>query len=184
MASNQKTQHNAASDGVAAHSRAGDIEIPPEEWIQFFDNFSRQHEGWLASVMVTQGNEQKWEIKERQLAGISSDHLTARDEIYISVDRDGGGQLTHPIRHPTRVEFRRDLEGAHAGIDITSAEGMVTSIRFRIAARPETLDGIVDFPHETGQANRWKPGEQSKRRRVEGGGQSARSTHSDRSDPD
>jgi len=162
MASNQnrKPQPKPASgDSVAAHPRVGDIEIPPEEWVQFFDNFSRQHEGWLASVMLTQGNAQKWEVKERQLAGISSDHLTVRDEIYISVDRDGGGLLTHPIRHPRKVKFHRDLEGAHEGVAITSADGMVTSIRFRIAARPETLDGVVDFPHETGQANRLKTGE-------------------------
>jgi len=56
MASNQnrKPQPKPASgDSVAAHPRVGDIEIPPEEWIQFFDNFSRQYEGWLASVMLT-----------------------------------------------------------------------------------------------------------------------------------
>lgn len=137
-------------DGLAAHSQSGNVEIPPEEWISFFNSFSRQHDGWLASVKVTQGNEQRWEVHERPLAGISSDHLTARDEIYITIDRDEGGQLTHPIKNPMKVVFRRDLEGAHEGIDITTASGTTTtSIRFRIASRPETLDGVVGFQHET-----------------------------------
>ena len=137
-----------AGDTLTAHSQSGVVEIPPEEWIAFFNSFSRQHEGWLASVKVTLGNEQKWEVRERKLAGISSDHLTARDEIYIAIDRDQGGNLTHPIRSPMKVAFRRDLEGAHEGIDITAADGTITSIRFRIPARPETLDGVVDLKHE------------------------------------
>jgi putative phosphoribosyl transferase len=136
-------------DSLAAHSQSGNVEIPPEEWISFFNSFSRQHEGWLASVKVTQGSEQTWEVHERPLAGISSDHLTARDEIYVTIDRDQGGQLTHPIKNPMKVVFRRDLEGAHEGIDITTANGTTTSIRFRIASKPETLDGVVDFQHET-----------------------------------
>jgi len=53
-----------------------------------------------------------------------------------------------------KVSFRRDLEGAHEGIDITSADGTTTSIRFRIASRPETLDGVVDFQHETANQTR------------------------------
>jgi len=135
-------------DSLYARSQSGDIEIPPEEWMSFFDSFSWQHEGWLASVKVSQGSEQKWEVKERKLSGISSDHLTARDEIYITIDRDEGGQLTHPIKNPMKVVFRRDLEGAHEGIDIVSADATTTSIRFRIASRPETLDGVVNFRRE------------------------------------
>jgi len=141
-------------DSLAAHSQSGDIEIPPEEWISFFNSFSRQHEGWLTSVKVRQGRKQKWEVHERALAGISSDHLTARDEIYITIDRDEGGQLTHPIKNPMKVVFRRDLEGAHEGIDFTDANGTTTSVRFRIPSQPETLDGVVDFQHETANQTR------------------------------
>src|SRR5213592_4076680 len=90
-------------DSLSAHSQFGNVEIPPEEWISFFNSFSRQHEGWLASVKVSRGNEQRWAVHERPLAGISSDHLTPRDEIYVTIDRDEGGQLTHPIKNPMKV---------------------------------------------------------------------------------
>jgi Family of unknown function (DUF5335) len=144
-------------DSLFAHSQSGDIEIPPEEWISFFNSFSRQHEGWLASMKVTQGNEQKWEVHERALTGISSDHLTVRDEIYITIDQDDGGQFTHPIKNPMKVIFRRDLEGGHEGIDFIAADGATTSVRFRIASRPEMVDGVVDFQHETANQQKRPP---------------------------
>src|SRR5438132_1710920 len=53
------------------------------------------------------------------------------------------GHLTHPVKNPKKVVFRQDLQGAHEGIDITSADGELTAVRFRIAARPETLDGVL-----------------------------------------
>lgn len=128
---------------VPARSATGNVEMAPEEWLTFFDSFSRQHEGWLASIEVTRGAERKTELRDQPLEGISADHLNERDQIYLSFERADGGHLTHRVRNPMKVVFRRDLEGAHAGIDITSADGTLTSVRFRIAAKPQTLDGVI-----------------------------------------
>ena len=108
---------------LAALSETGSVEIPAEEWLSFFNGFSRQHEGWLASLTVIQRGEQKTEVRDCRLEGVSADHLTARDEIYLSVERRDGGHITHPVKNPMRVVFRRDLKGAHEGIDIFSADG-------------------------------------------------------------
>ena len=35
--------------------RIGDVEIEPNKWISFLDGFSRQHQGWLASIDVATG---------------------------------------------------------------------------------------------------------------------------------
>ena len=128
---------------LAAHLAGDIVEIPPEDWIGFFDSFSRQHEGWLASIEITLGKEKRTELRDRPLQGISCDHLSARDEIYLSFEGGDGKHLTHPVRNPMKAVFRRDLEGAHEGIDINSADGSLTSLRFRIAAKPETLDGLL-----------------------------------------
>jgi hypothetical protein len=40
-----------------------------------------------------------------------------------------------------KVLFRRDPKGAHQGLDTTSQEGTLTRMSFRIAAKPEMLDG-------------------------------------------
>lgn len=34
----------------------GDVEIEPHAWISFLEGFSRQHEGWLATL--------KWQLWE------------------------------------------------------------------------------------------------------------------------
>lgn len=139
-------------DGSLAADLVGDIvQMPPEDWIGFFDSFSRQHEGWLASIEITLGKDKTTELRDRPLEGISCDHLSARDKIYLSFEGGDGEHLTHPVRNPMKVVFRRDLEGAHEGIDINSADGSVTSIRFRIPANPETLDGLLS---ETNLARR------------------------------
>jgi len=93
-------------ESLAAHSESGDVDISPEEWISFFNTFSRQHDGWLASIKVPQGKEQQgWEVKERPLVRISSDHLSAHDEIYITIDGDQGGNLTHGLRIRGKLFF-------------------------------------------------------------------------------
>ena len=146
---NKLNKSNFASRNLAAHSETGSVEIPPEQWVTFFDSFSRQHEGWLTSIMVWREGEQKT-VQDSRLEGISADHLTARDEIYLSVDNGDGGHITHPVKGPMKVVFRRDRKGAHEGIDISSGDGTFTSIRFRIAARPESLDGVLMNPnHES-----------------------------------
>ena len=135
--------HEEGGENLAAHSETGSVQIPPEEWISFFNGFSRQHEGWLVSITVTHGNEQNTQIRGCRLEGISSDHVTTGHEINLALDRTDGRHLTHPVKNPKKVVFRRDLQGAHEGIDITSADGKLTAVRFRIAARPETLDGVL-----------------------------------------
>lgn len=125
------------------HSATGDVEMAPKQWLTFFNSFSRQHEGWLASIEVTRGAERTIELRDQPLEGISADHVNERDQIYLSFERGDGGHLTHRVRDPRKVIFRRGPDGAHAGIDITSADGTLTSVRFRIAARPEMLDGVL-----------------------------------------
>src|SRR3954469_24628235 len=146
------------------------IEIPREEWIGFFDSFSRQHEGWLASVEVTQGTERKTELRDRPLEGISTDHPSARAGIYVSFERGESGNLIHPIKNPVSVVFRRDLQGAHEGIDITSADGTLTRVRFRIATKPELLDGVLSGPNP--RASTHKPSSTNQPQSKSAGGPS------------
>ena len=130
-------------NSLAALPETGDVEIPAEEWMAFLNSFSRQHRDWLANITITQGKVEQTEVRKCRLQGISSDHLSARDEIYLSVDQGDAGHITHSIKNPMKVIFQRNLRGAHEGLEVTSADGTLTRIRFRIAARPETLDGVL-----------------------------------------
>jgi hypothetical protein len=140
------------SSSLATHSQTCEVEIPPEEWHSFLNAFSRQHEGWLGTLSVTQIDEQRTEVRGCRLEDISSHHLRPGHEIYLTLARNDGWQVASRIKDPARVVFRRDLEGAHEGLDINSADGTLTSIRFRVTARPETLDGVLtDTRHDIGQ---------------------------------
>jgi dienelactone hydrolase len=134
---------------IFAQSNAANTEIPRAEWIPFFNSFSRQHEGWLASIIVTHGDDEHTETQAYRLVGINADHAGSRHEIRVSVVRGEGAPLTHRVKHPINVTFRRDLKGAHEGLDIISADGARTRVRFRVAASPEMLDGLLpDMQHE------------------------------------
>jgi len=121
----------------------GDVEIPPPEWIGFFDRFSRQHQGWLADVTIRHGNEAWVGIQKCRVEGASSDHPTARGELYLAL-RQSNNHVTHAIKNPVKVVFRQDTRGAHEGLEITAADGTCTNLCFRIAAIPETLDGVLE----------------------------------------
>ena len=51
--------------------------------------------------------------------------------------------FTHVIHAVTRIYVERTDDGADAALAIESVDGTTTLLRFRVAALPETVDGIV-----------------------------------------
>ena len=65
-------------------------EIPPEQWIKFFDDFSKQHEGWIVNWEVLDaklGDQEK--TTRLPLVGISADVKGSKPRIDVMV----GGRL-------------------------------------------------------------------------------------------
>ena len=50
-----------------SEDRTGDAEVEPKEWISFLDGFSRQHEGWLASIEIAMPGGKSTEVVNRRL---------------------------------------------------------------------------------------------------------------------
>lgn len=121
-------------------------EIPRSEWRKFFDSFSRQHEGWLTTVEVVGGDiGDQFEATEMPLQGISADVKGSEpDAIEIAVGTGPADELTHIIPDASRVLFEQTLAGAGEGLEIESAAGERTIMRFRAAQQPELLDGVTD----------------------------------------
>jgi hypothetical protein len=125
-----------------AKSDAGDIEIPRKEWVSFLEGFSLQHEGWLVSVSVADGSKSSIEISNCRLRRITIDCTAKKCRVNISV-LDSREQRVHSVPDPLHLIFNRDNAGAHRGLEIASADGSVTAVRFRAAVQPETLDGVL-----------------------------------------
>jgi hypothetical protein len=125
----------------------GTREIPREEWSTFFDAFSRQHEGWLASVEIL-GMEigAQEEAHELQLVGITAESKHGEDTISIIIGENPKDHVTHTVVAPTHVRLEQAESGAHQALQIESADGEVTLIRFRSAMLPEMVDGVVMEP--------------------------------------
>ena len=120
-------------------------EIPREEWTEFLDSFSRQHEGWLVTVEVL-GEEigAQMEAEGKPLEGITAKLKNGgEDSISIIVGRTPAEHITHNIQSPTHVRIQQAENGADIALQIESSDGETTLVRLRSVMLPEMVDGIV-----------------------------------------
>ncbi len=120
-------------------------EIPRDEWKSFFDVFSRQHEGWLATLEIL-GHEvdAQQEVHEFLLKYITLTSVGGQSEaIAINFGKTPEDHLKHTVIEPTHVRLAQTPEGANAGLEIESADETKTLIRFRSSVLPEFVDGVV-----------------------------------------
>lgn len=109
-------------------------EIPKESWIEFFDGFSKSHQGWVARVEVLGPLGAQVEVEERPLDGISADH-GGRDIAITLGPRES--PLEHFVTRPTHVRIEQDPKTA--AVQIESSEGATTIV----SLRPENAAGAT-----------------------------------------
>lgn len=120
------------------------VEVPREAWTSTLDEFSAIHEGWLVSLDVLGPSiGAQPEVNNLPLLGVSADRAKHDGTITISAGRSAAEHITHTIHAPWRVYIERREDGADVALQIESADGTKAILRFRVAALPETLDGIV-----------------------------------------
>jgi hypothetical protein len=119
-------------------------EIPRQEWNNFFDLFSRQHEGWLATLEVFGPDIGAQEqAHEMPLEGVSIASENNPTEIAINLGKTPEDHVTHTITKPEHVWLEQTSEGANAALEIESENQTKTLLRFRSAMPPEMVDGVV-----------------------------------------
>ena len=120
-------------------------EIPRDDWSQFLDKFSRQHEGWLTTleVFATDLGAQV-EVRERPFEGITlASSVNGPEAIAISLGKSPEDHLTHTIAKPKRVWLEQTSAGANVALEIESQDETKTLLRFRSALPPEMVDGAL-----------------------------------------
>lgn len=119
-------------------------EIPPHDWPGFFDQFSRQHQGWRVTVEVLSSDiGAQLEARDSPLVGISADLKDQERSIAIIVGESGARHLTHIVSDPKYVRLKQTNEGADEALAMESSDGVTTLLHFRSANRPETLNGVL-----------------------------------------
>ena len=114
-------------------------DIPPDSWIDFFDGFSRRHEGWLVEVRILDENGAQVESENRPLQGISADR--GNKDISITTLQDGK-LVERFVSDPQRVRVE-EVEGAERAVEIESAKSGRTLVTFRSSMPPEMVDGLL-----------------------------------------
>ena len=118
-------------------------EIPREEWRRFLDEFSRRHAGWLVTIEVNDPREGRSELaRDVPLSGVSAE-LHGRAPEIESLAGPRGREINPRIAAPSRLTLSRTPGGADEGVEMESADGTRTLVRFRTPALPETVDGLV-----------------------------------------
>jgi Family of unknown function (DUF5335) len=121
-------------------------EIPRDEWRSFFDIFSRQHEGWLATLeVIGQELDVQHEPREFPLKAISlTPTVDKSTAVAIELGKSSEDHFKHAVIEPAHVWLLRTPEGANAALKIESADKTKTVLRFRSPTSPELVDGVVD----------------------------------------
>ena len=106
-------------------------EIPREQWLKFFDDFSKKHQGWIVQWEVVGrdiGDQEK--TVRLPLVGISADAKARRPSIDIIVGGRLEAHVTQVIETPKRVWFKQPDIPGHEAIEIETDDGRVTLVTF------------------------------------------------------
>ena len=101
--------------------------ISENEWIEFFDRFSGEHTGWLATIQVLDPQQGPHQIMENlPLQGVSFDSKGTRPStIDISAGDETGRHVNHVVDLPLHIREAHEPNG-DVDIQIEPANGPVT----------------------------------------------------------
>jgi hypothetical protein len=119
-------------------------EVTRNEWTNFFAVFSKQHEGWIASLEIL-GDQvgAQAEAIELPFEGISVSAEHEPQSLIINLGRTAEDHVSHTVERPRHVWLRQTEEGANDSLEIVEEGNQKTLLRFRSPTLPELVDGIV-----------------------------------------
>ena len=119
-------------------------EIARDEWPDFFDGFSRRHDGWLVTIELLDPElGDQIEVENKPLKGIVAERKRDPKTIDIFTWSTVDESMTHIIDQPTRVWVEEADDGAEIALKIDSKDHAATLLTLRSSALPEEVDGMV-----------------------------------------
>jgi hypothetical protein len=117
--------------------------VPHNDWNEFLSAFSRRHAGWL--VTIETHDLETGETVSSRFMPLRSIELDLEEEknprINITVQLDLK-ELKHILFRPSDLFLQLTEKGNEEGLRVVSLN-TVTTVRFRVAASPELVDGVA-----------------------------------------
>jgi hypothetical protein len=117
--------------------------IPQAEWNEFLEAFSRRHQGWL--VTVETHDLKTGETVASRFIPLQSVQLDFEDQknprINVTV-RSAQNEIKHILFRPSDLILEVSEDGNDKAIQVVSLN-TVTTVRLRVAAAPELVDGVA-----------------------------------------
>jgi hypothetical protein len=119
-------------------------EIPRERWVEFFNQFSREHEGQAATLEVlATGSPARQVARSLPLVGISSDDEGSEaHSVSIMLGDAPEKHIDHMIAQPTRVTVTGGGNGRGQQVEIREADGTTSVVRFESPANGNALAAL------------------------------------------
>ncbi|HEY9434717.1 MAG TPA: DUF5335 family protein [Blastocatellia bacterium] len=115
-------------------------DIPREQWIRFFDDFSKNHEGWIVTMEVLGADiGDQEEANNLPLVGISADVKARENRVEIIVGGRPDVDLTRFIERPKHVWVKEPRLPGDEAMEIESEDGIKTILNFH-RIRPEETE--------------------------------------------
>ena len=106
-------------------------EIPQNQWIPFFNELSKRHQGDHVTVeLMGRDIGDQREAQDQALLGITVDPPTGACKIDVMMGDAGGVNIAHEIAHPIHVRLAQNDDGRDAAVEIESDSGPATLVRF------------------------------------------------------
>ena len=107
-------------------------DIDEDQWIEFFDRFSRDHLGWLATIEVLDPQSGPQNVAENlPLLGISFDKKGSRPcVVQISVGDSPARHVNHVIDLPLHIREADEADGS-VDLQFEPAKGPMTLVHLR-----------------------------------------------------
>lgn len=115
-------------------------DIPREQWIRFFDDFSKNHEGWIVTLEVLGldiGDQE--EANNLPLVGISADVKARENRVEIIIGGRPDVDVTRFIERPKHIWVKEPRVPGDEAMEIESEDGIKTILNFH-RIRPEETE--------------------------------------------
>lgn len=106
-------------------------EIPAEQWVPFFNDLSKRHQGEHVSVeLMGRDIGDQYEARDQSLMGVMVDQPTGACKIDVMIGDSAGTNMSHEIAHPIHVRLAQTESGQDAALEIEPDSGPCTLLRF------------------------------------------------------